>query len=161
VIESYFPGRVRAVHNVTGRELRNILTEQKFDIVHMLAVISKNGDLVLDEYDQDGSEQSSKRVDGIPAEGFAKLIETSKTSLVFLATCDSLPLAASLARKTNMMASMDFINVDDVVEWEDCFYRLLSRGYSVSQANQISKSMSTLPMLLIPADDVAFAPEPQ
>lgn len=151
-IQSYFPDNVTTKHNITSKELRNILAEQKFDILHILSDIETSGDLVF-------SDEGSKVRDHISAEGFAKLIEVSRISLVVTATCDSLPLAPSLNRKTNLIAAMDRIQVDEVISWEDCFYQFLSKGFSITKAYELTKSFHSLPMLLIPAVDAAFAAE--
>ncbi len=152
IIQSYFPENVTTKHNITSKELRNILAEQKFDILHILSDIEKSGDLVF-------SDEGSEVRDHITAEGFAKLVEVSRISLVVTATCDSLPLAPSLNRKTNLIAAMDRIQIDEVISWEDCFYGFLSKGFSITKAYELTKSFHSLPMLLIPAVDLAFAPE--
>ena len=157
-IQNYFPGQVISAHNITAKSLRGILTEQKFDILHILAHVLKNGDLLLSSYAPEKKEPEITS-EKISAEGFAKLIEVSNISLVVLATCDSLPLAASLNRKTNLVAAMDLIGIDEMVEWEDCFYGFLSKGFSISKSFELSKSLHTLPMILIPSTDLAFAPE--
>ena len=157
-IQNYFPGQVVTARNITVRTLREILTEQQFDILHILAYVAKNGDLVLSNYDPE-EKKEQKTNEKISAEGFAKLIEVSNISLVVLATCDSLPLAASLNRKTNLVAAMDVVQIDEIIEWEDCFYGFLSKGFSVAKSFELSKSLHTLPMILIPSIDIAFAPE--
>lgn len=149
-IEACFPNQVTRHSNISAKELRNILTRDKFDILHILAFIAKNGDMIFSETDSR---------DFVSSEGFAKLIEVSETKLVMLATCDSLPLAASLNRKTNLIAAMDTINIDEIIEWEDCFYGFLSKGFSIFKSFELTKSLHSLPMLLVPTTDYAFAPE--
>jgi hypothetical protein len=92
----------------------------------------------------------------IPAVAFAKLTELAKAKLVVLATCDSLILAAKLAKITNMIAATDFVFIKDILQWELGLYKCLSKGISLSNSFETACSLSNAPMLLLLKKDVAF-----
>jgi hypothetical protein len=76
--------------------------------------------------------------------------------VVVLATCDSLLLAAKLAKITNMIAGKDFISIKDILQWEFALYKCLSEGASLSNAFETARSLSKAPMLLLLKKDVTF-----
>lgn len=145
---------------LTAQRLQEVLTEQQFDIIHLISFVNpETGALVLSEIEA----QTLRPVGSaneLSAEGFAKLVELSGARLVVLASCDSLRLSAKLSRVTNMVAAYSTVMTDQLVEWERCFYRMLSRGHPVSKAFEVSIATSEVAMCLIPKKDAAFAPEP-
>lgn len=146
---------------LTAQRLREVLTEQQFDIIHLVSFVDPgSGSLVLSEIG-DETLLPAGRADELSADGFAKLVELSGARLVVLASCDSLRLSAKLSRVTNMVAAYDKVMTADVVEWEKCFYRMLSRGHALSKAFEVSIATSEVQMCLLTKKDAAFGPEPK
>lgn len=117
----------------------------EYSIIHFVGEVSAaNGSLVFTQNDL------------LSAEGFSKLIEVSKPDLVILASCDSLLLAAKLAKTTNMISATGSVSVDDIVAWEKCFYELLARGEYLSQAFDVATASTEAPMLLLMNHDIQF-----
>jgi hypothetical protein len=146
VIDESFRRRPNPTRGLTSALLRKALTENEYQIIHLTTQVDpQNGALVFSAHDQ------------MAAEGFAKLIEVSKASLVVLAACDSVVLAAKVSRVTNMIAATSSVMVDDFVHWEDCFYRLLSRGQPLSRSFDIARATTVAPMVLLMKQDISFA----
>lgn len=161
VIRAAFPKTVVVNRGaLTAHELCEVLTTQRFDIIHLVCFVDPHtGSLRLSETDT----QTLLPVgipDEIPAEGFAKLVALSGTRLVVLASCDSLILGAKLARGTNMLAAHGVLITDEVVSWERNFYRILSKGHPISMAHDVATATNKSPLVLMINKDVAFAPEP-
>jgi hypothetical protein len=155
-VREAFPEGVLVEHNLSSERLRELLTEQNFDILHLLTYVDpKTGELVLSNIADEGQEQGE--LDSLSAEGFSKLIEFCKARLVILASCDSLLLAAYLAPCVNMIASTTWVNTKDFIKWEKSFYQCLSRGSSLSTAAEIGKATSKAPMILLMKRNMAFA----
>jgi hypothetical protein len=85
-----------------------------------------------------------------------KLVELTQAKLVFLATCDSLTLAAELARSVNVIAATSSVEITAMLEWEKMFYTLLAQGRKLSEAYDIAVATSDAPMRLIMRHDMTF-----
>lgn len=156
VLQTAFPVGVTVEHNLNSERLRELLTTQSYDILHLLTFVDpKTGELVLNEVDDAANDLGER--DSISAEGFSKLIEFCKARLVILASCNSLLLAAYLAPYVNMVASTNWVHTKDFLKWEKSFYQCLSRGSSLSTAAEIGKATSKAPMILLMKKDMAFA----
>jgi len=94
--------------------------------------------------------------DKLNADGFAELVKLTRARLVILATCDSIALGGVIARTTNVIAATSSVNVSDFLSWENGFFSILAKRYTISQAFDISKCVSDLPLLLILKADLAF-----
>ena len=146
---------------LTAQRLEEVLTERQFDIIHLVSFVDpRTGALVLSEIDNQALQPADGNIDQLPADGFAQMVGLSGARLVVLASCDSLRLSAKLSRVTNMVAAYSTVLTDQVLEWERCFYRMLSLGHPVSKAFEVSIARSEVAMCLIPKKDAAFAPEP-
>ena len=156
VVEKCFPGNVRVERRLSSRLLRQLLTTQHFDIVHLVqAVDPDNGDLIFDRFEP----SSSKPPDKMTAAAFAEFIEASGAKLVVLNTCQALFLAARVAPVANMVATHIDINGEAAARWADCFYELMADGYSVFKAFEFTRSnVSDVPMALIRHKDFSVAP---
>jgi hypothetical protein len=131
--------------------------DDTFDIVHLSVYVdSKTGDIYFNDVNNDGTAAPGVAVDSMSAGSFSRLIEIAKAKFVVLATCDSLILAAKLARVTNMIAATDWVTVDDILRWELGLYKCLSKGASLSNAFETASSLSEAPMLLLLRKDLAF-----
>jgi hypothetical protein len=126
VVERYFPGRVTVERALTSNRLMDLLTAERFDIVHLVTPVHPETGAVL--FDQvDAKHLPSESGDSMSPASFAALLVESQTRLVVLATCKALLLGVEVATVANMAASDQDITGQDAAEWEDCFYRLLAR----------------------------------
>ena len=149
--------RIVELYKTDSTELMKTLMNQVFDIVHISAFAdARTGDIYFSDVDPNGVPREDVKPDSMAASGFARLIELCKARLVVLATCDSLLLAAKLARITTMIAATDWVSVHDMLQWELSFYTCLSKGVSVSNAFDTASSTSKAPMILLAKRDLAF-----
>lgn len=149
--------QILEMHDASSHELKNVLMEERFDIIHISAFVDpRTGEIYFGDVDADGQSRSGATPDSLPATSFAKLVELASAKLVVLATCDSLVLAGKLARVTNMIASTGWVTVEDMLDWELSFYKCLSKGVSLSSSYETAASLSKAPMLLLMKKDLAF-----
>jgi hypothetical protein len=149
--------QISELHNTDSEGITKALMENTFDIVHICAYVDpKTGEIYFNDVGKDGTPLPGIAIDSMAAGSFSKLIELAKAKLVILATCDSLILAAKLAKVTNMVASTDFVYVDDILKWELGMYKCLSKGISLSNSFETASSLSKAPMLLLLKKDLAF-----
>jgi hypothetical protein len=95
------PGSIRSAHGVNAEELLSF-SDRNWDIIHLaMYVDSMRGDLIIP--DSSDRLRTSER-DRIPVEGVENMIHMSRPRLVVIVTCDSLVLAARIARLTNTIA---------------------------------------------------------
>lgn len=159
VLEDAFPGQVLVERALTRSRLRDLLTSEQFDIVHLvLAVDEQSGEIIFSPVEASALKPATPRAEKLVPRGFADLLVESQTRLVVLATCDALLLAVEVAGIANMAASDTTIDADAAVEWEECFYGLLSQGKSVYRAFDLAKSQTNAPMRHIRHRDVVFGP---
>jgi hypothetical protein len=147
IIEALFSKRqIKVSRGITSAQLRDLLTDNRYDVLHLTIPVDKDsGSLKFDNDEQ------------MPAEAFAKLAETCGAKLVVLAICDSLMLAARIARTTNMISALDTIqNENDFLEWERTFYKMLSRGQPLSRAYEFARSQANARMVLLMTKDFAI-----
>lgn len=163
VIEKCFPGAVRVERRLSSKLLRQLLTTQSFDIVHLVqAVDPDNGDLIFDPIEFGSYKPQVSRPDKMTAGAFAEFIEASGAKLVVLNTCQALFLAARVAPIANMVATHIEISGEAAARWADCFYELMADGYSVFKAFEFTRSnVSDVPMALIRHKDFSVAPRPR
>ncbi len=153
-------GAMKEEHGISSSRLREVLLNERFDIIHIRAFTNpQSGDIYFSDIDFKTGNPLSDDPDCMSAEAFSKLIEFGQTHLVILATCDSIVLAAKLARVTNMIGATGWVQIQDFIEWEKPFFKCLTGGMSLYNSYDFAKSlMSRSPMLLIANKDVAFAP---
>ncbi len=160
VVERYFPGRVTVERALTSARLMDLLTTERFDIVHLVtAVDPEEGDLIFGPIDPD-TRQPVPGCDMMPPQGFASLLVESQTSLVVLATCKALLLAVEVATVSNMAASDQDLTGQEAVEWEERFYRLLSQGQSIYKAFDIAKQQRKTTIRAVRHKDLCFSCRP-
>jgi hypothetical protein len=148
---------ISELHSTNSQGLKNVLMENTFHIIHIIAYVDpKTGDIYFSDVNRDGVPIDGAKVDSIQASSFSKLVQLAKTRLVVLATCDSLILAAKLAKVTNMIGATDWVSVEDILEWELSFYKCISKGVSLSNSFETASSLSKAPMLLLTKKDFAF-----
>ena len=150
VIQKAFQKSHISCATLTANEFRVLLTNNKFDIVEITVNVQTDfeyGDVKV--YFGCGE-------DFIPGDGFVELLEISETKLVILASCESLPLAAKVAARINMIASSDWLELTAYAQWQQVFYQLLGKGYPLSRAYSIAISTVKLSMAMIIKQDVLF-----
>jgi hypothetical protein len=141
-----FAKKAKVLGNLTAPLLREVLTEQEFEIVHLLNFVEPgNGTLVFGPGDQ------------MSSEGFSQLIDLCKAQLVVLASCDSIALAAKVSRWTNIIAATNTMDTSDFEQWAACFYRLLFKGQPLSRAFDVARMTTDAPMVLLMKRDLTFS----
>jgi hypothetical protein len=152
-IQAHFPaGSIETAHGVKARHLLDYLSPgQRWDIVHLaMYVDSATGDLILPPVD--GAAGSEAR-DRLPPGALENLIKDAKCRLVVVVTCDSLSLAARLARTTNVIAGHSKIDTRDALDWSDVFYRYLAQGCPMSEAFNRAQEATHSGLLLLAKHD--------
>jgi hypothetical protein len=144
-LERCFPGRVTVQSPTSLADLSAALTSSKFDIVHLLAMVQPaTGKMLLG----DG--------ESLRAEGLRKLLEKTDAKFIFLATCDSLVLAAEIARSLSVVAAFGTVKAEVISSWQRTFYHLLSIGRPLSEAYEVARSSSDQPIVLLTRSDSRF-----
>jgi hypothetical protein len=160
VVERYFPGRVTCERALSSARLMDLLTTERFDILHLVtAVDPETGALIFDPIDP-ATWQPPPGADVMLPAALASLLVDSQTRLVVLATCKALLLAVEVSNVANMAASDQDITGRDAADWEECFYRLLRQGKSVHKAFDITKQQRKTPIRAVRHKDVVFACPP-
>jgi hypothetical protein len=143
-LKTYFKN-TEVKHSLTSNDFNTLLSIKKYDIIHLLAYVEPgSGNIIFSENDS------------LTSLGFSKLVEISKAQLVVLATCDSIDLAARVARTTNIVGSTTIMQTKDFINWANSFYRLLSRNYALSQAYDTAASTNHAPVVLLMKQDIMF-----
>lgn len=147
ILEKHYPELITQMRNASLADLRDTLARQRFDIVHLLGYVEpRTGDFVFSKEER------------LPAQGLLKLLERSGTSLLFLATCDSLTLGAILSRSMSVIAASDNVESQAMIQWERCFYGFLATRISLAQSYDLAQATAHLPMRLLIRSDSVFVP---
>jgi hypothetical protein len=125
---------------LTAQELREALATRSFDIVLLSGNVAPDGSVAFRRGDG---------TDTISADGLAKLLDRSRTKLVILACCNSVPMAARLAPVTNMIAATQNLPVLAFQDWHQLFFRLLGQGVPVSEAYNIAAASVDAPLAML------------
>lgn len=146
------PGSVQSAHGVDAQEFLGYLSDgRKWDIVHLAMYVDPaNGDLLIPS--SKGPPGASGK-DRLRMEGVEKLIQMSQAKLVVVVTCDSLVLAAGIARLTNTIAGYKPIDVRVALDWSSVFYRFLAQGCPLSEAFNRAQALTDPGLLLIARRD--------
>lgn len=157
-IDAAFPNRTTVVVNLTRKRLRELLTTQKFDILHLVLPVNPDtGELIFSPVDPLTNLPMSGDAETMQPPSFANLLVESGTKLVVLATCHALLLAVAVAPVANMAASNKDITGKEAAEWAECFYGLLAQGRSVHKAFDLTSTQVEVPILGVRQRDIAFA----
>ena len=145
IIRKEFCNNVIEEHQLTGAKIQEHLTREHFTVVHLLGFVdSSTGEFRFSEHER------------ISAQGLAKLVEVCGARLVFLATCDSLLLAAKLAPRANVVAASGTVGIEKFLSWDRTFYRLLGSAKPLSEAYDVARAMSDSPLVLLMKKDLQF-----
>jgi hypothetical protein len=143
------PGSITSAHGVNGDQLYGYFGET-WDIVHLAMYVDpKSGDLIVPDRRSSGA--ATKEV--IRVEGVEKMIAMSRARLVLVVTCDSLVLAARLARQTNTIAGHQPIDVRNALRWSRVFYPALAAGCPLSEAFNRAQTLADPGLVLISKRD--------
>lgn len=157
VVEKHFPGRVTVERSLTSERLMDLLTGERFDIVHLVMMVDRDrGDLVFGAGDE-GTGHAAPGADVMRPMAFASLVAETGARLVVLATCYALSLAADVVDVANMAASNREVSGEEAAAWEDTFYRLVAQGKSVHRAFDITRQQRDTPIQTLKHTDVVFA----
>jgi len=162
VLEQVFgTQRVVVERALSRRRLSDLLSTQRFDIVHLVAGVDPGtGELIFSDMDLQRGVPATAKVEKLAPAGLAKLLVEAKTRLVVLATCRALKLAVVLARSLNMIGTEEDLTGEQAAEWAECFYHLLRQGQALHKAYDLAASQVDAPLLLVPHRDVVFAVPP-
>ena len=97
--------------------------------------------------------------ENIKAEGLRKLLERTQAKFAFLATCDSLMLAAEVVRSLSVVAAFGNVKAESITGWQRTFYGLIAIGRPLSEAYEIAKESSDQPIVLLMRNDTKFLVE--
>ena len=145
ILQENFPGKVTVIQNLSLKTLRNALSSKQYEIVHLVGFVEINtGDFIFNENEK------------IKPEGLLQLLQSSNTKFVLLATCDSLLLGAALARHMSIISGVGSIQINNIVEWEECFYQLLGQGMSLTKSYDIAQATANAPMMMLVRNDAIY-----
>ena len=141
---------------VDAQQFSEILLSKAYDIIQAGLYVDRDSGRVCFSTTVAGDAFASDCDNSLSPDAFSALIEQSKAQLVLLLACDSLIIAAKLARFTNVIASSKRVPIKKVVAWENFFYKSLANGDSLSKAFQTANVLSDECMLLLLTRDISF-----
>jgi hypothetical protein len=160
ILNRHFPGQVVVESALTSARLRDLLTSDRFDIVHLVANSNEETGAVIFSAVDESTGRPLGRADQMAPAGFAALLQESQTRLVVLATCKALLLAVEVYTVANMAASDREITGREAAEWSECFYRLIAQGKPVFKAFDLTRLQCDVPIRAIRHKDVVFLTSP-
>jgi hypothetical protein len=151
LIRGAFPEGVRHLVSTSSADLRKLLVENHFDIVHVASYICPiSGDLIFSEVDPRTKKDVSGKPDYLEIDTFVRLVMEAGASLVVLPNNEALPLVAKLLPVTNVVFALEPIDLKTLANWIQDFYLMLSKGYSLSDACRKAFAQHQAPMNLYP-----------
>ena len=150
VLKQAFPrSKIDSWDNIAAPALRSVLSQRKYDLVELTVGVTPDGDLDFGHVEQ--------RTNLIPGDGLVELLELSGVKLLVLTCCFSVPLAAKLAGRVNMIAATGSLDDGTFHEWRRIFLELLSKGNRMSTAFSAATRATRLPISMFMAHDVIFS----
>jgi predicted nucleotide-binding protein len=127
------PGSVEQVRRVSADVLATCLRPgNEWDIIHLAAnVDGESGDLVLPDPDR---QKANPLRDRFPRSFLLERIQESRARLVVIPACESILLAARIARVTNAIAAIHKLELKSVINWAKEFYWYLAQGCSLNES---------------------------
>jgi hypothetical protein len=151
LIRAAFPEGVHHLVSTTSADLRKLLAENRFDIIHVAAYVCPlTGDLIFSEVNPKTKADVSGKPDYLEVGTFVRLVMEAKASLVVLPNNEALPLVAKLLPVTNVVFALDPIDLKTLANWIQDFYLMLSKGYTLSDACRKAFAQHQAPMNLYP-----------
>lgn len=147
LVKSLSRTRHEVHRRMTEQTLRNLfLSKGEIAILHLCASLDEENRIV--RLDESGSMEASALI---------ALLTQAKTSLLILATCNSVEFAAKISHKCNVIASTSPIADDRFIAWLEGFYALLSQGHSVCYACNMARDAANVPIVLPMRQDFKIA----
>jgi len=125
---------------LTARTLTEALRLGTWDLVQLTVDVSSDGDLVFGQ---------STWHERLPKEGLASFLQRASTRLLVLTCCNSVPLAATLSGKVNMIAATGNLECEGFLAWESVFFPLLASGDTLARAFEVANQAVRLPVTMI------------
>ncbi|MFN7993575.1 MAG: toll/interleukin-1 receptor domain-containing protein [Bryobacteraceae bacterium] len=151
LIREAFPESVHHFVSTSSGDLRKLLAENRFDIIHIAAYICPiSGDLIFSEVDPATRNAIHGTPDYLEVETFVQLVKETGASLVVLPNNEALPLVAMLLPVTNVVFAYDPVDLRTLTNWIRDFYLMLAKGYSLSDACRKAFAQHQAPMSLYP-----------
>jgi hypothetical protein len=151
LIRGAFPEGVRHLVSTSSADLRKLLAENRFDIIHVAAYVCPvSGDLIFSEVDPRTKKDVTGNPDYLEIDTFVHLVVEARASLVVLPNNEALPLVAKLLPITNVVFALDPIDLKTLANWIQDFYLMLSKGYPLSDACRKAFAQHQAPMNLYP-----------
>jgi hypothetical protein len=151
LIRAAFPENFHHLVSTSSADLRSLLAENRFDIIHVATYICpRTGDLIFSAVDPATKKDVSGNPDYLESEAFAHLVVECGASLVVLPNNEALALVAKLLPVTNVVFALDPIDLKTLANWIRDFYLMLSKGYSLSDACRKAFAQHQAPMNLFP-----------
>jgi Predicted nucleotide-binding protein containing TIR-like domain len=117
-----------------------------WDIIHLaVRVDNETGDVLLPDPD---STKANPLKDRFPRNFFLARVGESNARLVIIVTCESLVLAARLARITNAIAAIHQIQFERAIRWSKEFYWYLAQGRSLNDSFNRAQPLDPCVLLL-------------
>jgi hypothetical protein len=151
LIRAAFPEGVRHLVSTSSADLRKLLAENRFDIIHVASYICPlSGDLIFSEVNPKTKADVSGKPDYLEVGTFVRLVLEAGASLVVLPNNEALPLVAKLLPVTNVVFALDPVDLKTLANWIQDFYPMLSEGYNLSDACRKAFALHQAPMYLYP-----------
>jgi hypothetical protein len=151
LIREAFPDGVRHLVSTSSADLRRLLAEHPFDIIHIATYLCPiSGNLIFSEVDPKTKKDVSGNPDNLEAETLVRLVKEAGASLVVLPNNEALALVAKLLPVTNVVFALEPIDLKTLATWIKEFYLMLSKGYSLSDACRKAFAEHQAPMNLYP-----------
>jgi hypothetical protein len=147
IYRNFPPGSVEEVRRVTADALATCLRKgNEWDIVHLAVdVDSETEDLMLPNPDP---KKANPRRDRFPRAFLLERIQESNARLVVIPACESLLLAARLARVTNAIAAIHKLELRGVINWSKEFYWYLAQCCSLNESFNRAQPLDPCLLLL-------------
>jgi TIR domain len=146
IVINAFPGSLPHERVFALADLRNRLSSNRYDIVHIAAfVCPRTGDLYFSDVDLDTGRPTTSDIEKLSADALSSLLKMAETKLVVITSCESLMLAAILVEVTNVVATKDLISSKMMAAWVENFYKVLPTQ-PLSMALEFAAKESRAPM---------------
>jgi hypothetical protein len=143
-----FPKNIRHDFVLSSSELKQILLEERVDIIHVAGfVCPRGGDLYFTPVELPLGKSNVEDVDLLDADVLVALIKKANTRLVVLGGSASLVLAAQLLPVTNVIAARDMVSARAMASWVETFYKALMTE-PLAAAIELASHVSQAPMKL-------------
>lgn len=151
ILRNFPPHSVTEIRRVSADALATCLRpDREWDIIHLAVNVDlESGDLILPDPDP---KKARPLKDRFPGDFLMKRIQESKARLVVIPACDSVLLAARIARVTNAIAATHKLELKSVISWSKEFYWYLAEGCSLNESFNRAQPLDPCLLLLTRQD---------